>query len=236
MRVSPHNANKQHIIASNIDQALLIVTYKQPRTSLGFIDRFLVTCSIFGVPATIVFNKSDLIDEDDQEEFDAIQHLYKSLGYTILTTSCETEEGLDTFRAALKDKRSLLSGHSGVGKSTLINSTLPDLDLRTLEVSDWSGKGMHTTTFAEMFDLPQGGQLIDTPGIRELAIAHVKPEELCGYFVEMKPLLAQCKYNNCIHQREPECAVLKAVEEHHVHPLRYQSYLAIYESLPKTNY
>jgi ribosome biogenesis GTPase / thiamine phosphate phosphatase len=236
VRVSPHNDYKQHIIASNIDQALLIVTFKQPRTSLGFIDRFLVTCSLFDVPAIIVFNKQDLIEEDDLVEFEAIQAMYKSLGYGIITTSCETEAGMNDFNNLLKDKVSLLSGHSGVGKSTLINKVLPDLELRTLEVSDWSGKGMHTTTYAAMFDLPQGGQLIDTPGIRELAIAHVKPEELSGYFVDIKPFIQECKYNNCIHQREPGCAVLKAVEAYQIHPLRYQSYLAIYDSLPKKNY
>jgi ribosome biogenesis GTPase len=191
---------------------------------------------MYGVPAIIVYNKIDLLEEEDHEELQAIQALYEQIEYPVLHISCEDEKGLDQVETLLKNKTTLISGHSGVGKSTLINKLIPDLDLRTLEVSDWSGKGMHTTTFAQMYDLPFGGTLIDTPGIRELGIANLKPEELSGYYREMKKILPSCKYNNCLHINEPSCAVLEGVKNLSVHPLRYHSYLSIYESLPKKNY
>ncbi len=235
-RVSPHNKNQQHIVAANLDQSLLFVTLKEPKTSLGFIDRFLITSEAYHVPAILVFNKVDLYKTKDKEKLETIADIYKKIGYTIVFVSMTMNHGIEELMELLKDKTTLLSGHSGVGKSTFINTLFPDLDIRTKDVSGWSGKGMHTTTFAEMYDLPQGGSIIDTPGIRELGLVDIDKYELCHYFPEMRKLMHNCQFNNCVHINEPGCAVKKAVSEAEISEERYFSYLNILEGLPANNY
>jgi ribosome biogenesis GTPase len=210
-RISPANKRQHHIIACNLDQSLLIATIREPRTSVGFIDRFLVTCEAFHIPAIIVFNKSDLHDEEDTMLFEDRRAMYEAVGYTVLLTSVEEKRGLEALKETLHDKTTLISGHSGVGKSSLINAILEGANIRTTEVSEWSGKGMHTTTFAEMYDLPSGGRIIDTPGMREFAIADIAKDELSHFFPEMKARLQDCQFNNCVHINEPGCAIKKAV-------------------------
>jgi ribosome biogenesis GTPase len=235
-RVSPHNKNQQHIVAANLDQSLLFVTLKEPKTSLGFIDRFLITSEAYHVPAILVFNKVDLYKIKDKEKLETIADIYKKIGYTIVFVSMTMNHGIEELMELLKDKTTLLSGHSGVGKSTFINTLFPDLDIRTKDVSGWSGKGMHTTTFAEMYDLPQGGSIIDTPGIRELGLVDIDKYELCHYFPEMRKLMHNCQFNNCVHINEPGCAVKKAVSEAEISEERYFSYLNILEGLPANKY
>ncbi|MFZ1529052.1 MAG: ribosome small subunit-dependent GTPase A [Ferruginibacter sp.] len=230
-RLSPHNKNQHHIIASNLDQSLLFATLKEPKTSFGFIDRFLVTSEAFQVPAIIVFNKADLYGKKEMEKFELVKEIYEPIGYKILLVSVQNELGLDVVKTLLKDKTTLLSGHSGVGKSSFINHVFPQLELKTLEVSGWSGKGMHSTTFAEMFDLPAGGRIIDTPGIRELGLVNIEKEELSHYFPEMRLLIHQCKFNNCQHIDEPGCAIKEAVNKGTIHTERYVSYLSIRDSI-----
>jgi ribosome biogenesis GTPase len=237
-RSSPHNKNQHHIIASNLDQSLLFVTLKDPKTSLGFIDRFLITAEAYQIPAIIVFNKIDLLNEVDTEKLNWVQNIYEPIGYKVIKTSLKENIGMLELEKILKDKTSLLSGHSGVGKSTFINHLFPNFNLKTQEVSDWSGKGMHTTTFAEMFDLPGGGKIIDTPGIRELGLFNINKNELAHYFPEMNALLGECQFNDCIHINEPGCAIKKAVSENRdsINEERYFSYLNILESLDSKNY
>jgi ribosome biogenesis GTPase len=237
-RSSPHNKNQHHIIASNLDQSLLFVTLKDPKTSLGFIDRFLITAEAYQIPAIIVFNKIDLLNEVDTEKLNWVQNIYEPIGYKVIKTSLKENIGMLELEKILKDKTSLLSGHSGVGKSTFINHLFPNFNLKTQEVSDWSGKGMHTTTFAEMFDLPGGGKIIDTPGIRELGLYNINKNELAHYFPEMNALLGECQFNDCIHINEPGCAIKKAVSENRdsINEERYFSYLNILESLDSKNY
>ena len=235
-RVSPHNKNQQHIVAANLDQSLLFVTLKEPKTSLGFINRFLITSEAYHVPAILVFNKVDLYKTKDKEKLETIADIYKKIGYTIVFVSMTMNHGIEELMELLKDKTTLLSGHSGVGKSTFINTLFPDLDIRTKDVSGWSGKGMHTTTFAEMYDLPQGGSIIDTPGIRELGLVDIDKYELCHYFPEMRKLMHNCQFNNCVHINEPGCAVKKAVSEAEISEERYFSYLNILEGLPANKY
>jgi ribosome biogenesis GTPase len=230
-RVSPHNKHHHHIVASNLDQSLLFATLKNPKTSQGFIDRFLVACEMHHVPAIIVFNKADIYEEKELEQFANLKKMYNDIGYTVALVSMEQNQGLDILKNILANKTTLLSGHSGTGKSTFINMLFPDLELRTTEVSDWSGKGMHTTTFAEMFDLPFGGKIIDTPGIRELGLVDMKKVELSGYFPEMKKHLQDCKFNNCLHINEPGCAIKQAIGNEEITFDRYQSYYNILESL-----
>ncbi|MEP6713569.1 MAG: ribosome small subunit-dependent GTPase A, partial [Ferruginibacter sp.] len=187
-RVSPHNKNQHHIVAANLDQSLLFATLKDPKTSLGFIDRFLVISEAYRVPAIVVFNKADLYKSKEQEKFELIKEIYEPIGYKIMLMSIEKKEGVEEVKEFLKDKTTLLSGHSGVGKSTFINYIFPHLSLKTQDVSGWSGKGLHTTTFAEMFDLPPDGKgkIIDTPGIREMGLVDISKNELAHYFPEMK--------------------------------------------------
>lgn len=230
-RISPANRRLQHIIASNLDQSILVATLKDPRTSVGFIDRFLVTCEAYHIPAIVLFNKSDIYGEEEQALFADRRSMYERVGYRVLLTSAITGEGMDVFRSTLQAKVSLISGHSGVGKSSLINVVLEDANIKTQEVSGWSGKGMHTTTFAEMRDLPEGGTLIDTPGMREFAIASITKQELSHYFPEMKALLDDCQFNNCMHINEPGCAVKDAVVQGRIHEERYASYYTILESI-----
>jgi ribosome biogenesis GTPase / thiamine phosphate phosphatase len=223
------NLSKQgQIIAANLDQALLVVTLASPRTSLGFIDRFLVTAEAYDIPARLVFNKLDLFSDDGLDVLADYKAIYEKIGYPCYEVSALEGTNIEQVRELLKDKVTLFSGHSGVGKSTLINALLPELDLRTSQISDWSDKGMHTTTFAEMFELPQGGFLIDTPGIRELGIIDIDKQELSHFFPEMRALLNQCRFNSCRHINEPGCAVIKAVEEGEIDLSRYESYLRIY--------
>lgn len=223
------NLSKQaQIIAANIDQAFLIVTLATPRTSLGFIDRFLVTAEAYSVPTSLIFNKIDLFNEDDHQILTEIRLLYEKIGYPCYEVSATKGTNIQQIKDILFNNVSLLSGHSGVGKSSLINALLPDRDIKTGEVSDWSSKGQHTTTFAEMHALPQGGYIIDTPGIRELGIIDIEKEELGHFFVEIFRQSDACRFNNCKHIQEPGCAVIKAVETGEIALSRYESYLSIY--------
>ena len=236
-RQSPRSEHHHHIIASNLDQSLLIATLKEPKTSQGFIDRFLVGCEAYHVPALIIFNKSDLFKEKELHKFEEFQETYERIGYRVLKMSIEKNEGIEEVVSLLKDKVTLVSGHSGVGKSSFINNIFPEKKLlRTQEVSGWSGKGMHTTTFAEMFDLPFGGKIIDTPGIREFGIVDIEKEELSHYFPEMRRLLTNCQFNNCMHSNEPGCAVKEAVNNGTVSTDRYVSYLTILDTINKKKY
>jgi ribosome biogenesis GTPase len=223
------NLSKQaQIIAANLDQALLVVTLASPRTSLGFIDRFLVTAEAYDIPARLIFNKVDLFSDEGLEILADLKAIYEKIGYPCFEVSALEGTNIDKVQELLKDKVTLFSGHSGVGKSSLINALLPNLDLRTHMVSEWSDKGMHTTTFAEMFELPQGGFIIDTPGIRELGVIDIEKNELSHFFPEMRSRMNQCRFNNCRHINEPGCAVLEALEDGDIELSRYESYLSIY--------
>jgi ribosome biogenesis GTPase / thiamine phosphate phosphatase len=235
-RQSPSHKMQHHIIAANLDQSLLFATLKEPRTSEGFIDRFLVTSEAFHVPAIIVFNKTDIYKKKEEEKLAAWKEMYETIGYKIVPVSVKENKGLEEVKDLLKNKITLLSGHSGVGKSSFINAVFPQLTLRTQEVSGWSGKGLHTTTFAEMFDLPDGGKIIDTPGIREFGLVHTSKQELSHFFPEMRNLLQQCQFNNCLHINEPGCAIKNAVGGGLIHEDRYVSYYGILESIEERNY
>jgi ribosome biogenesis GTPase / thiamine phosphate phosphatase len=235
-RVSPHNKNMHHIVAANLDQSLLFATLKDPKTSFGFMDRFLVISEAYHVPALIVFNKADVYRKKEMDKYERAKEIYEPIGYKIHLISIEKEEGLEEMEAILKDHITLLSGHSGVGKSTFINYLFPDLKLKTKAVSDWSGKGMHTTTFAEMFDLPFGGKVIDTPGIREMGLFDISKDELSHYFPEMRAIIGQCQFNNCVHLDEPGCAVKEAVNEEIISEERYVSYLTIRDTINEKSY
>lgn len=235
-RQSPSHRMQHHIIAANIDQSFLVVTLKEPRTSQGFIDRWLVTCEAYHVPAILLFNKADLYRKKEEERFDAWKQTYETIGYPVVRMSVHTGEGLDEVNALLRDKISLLSGHSGVGKSSFLNALFPAMSLKTQAVSGWSGKGIHTTTFAEMFDLPGGGRIIDTPGMREFGLVDISKQELSGYFPEMRVFAGQCQFNNCVHLGEPGCRVKQAVADGNIAIERYESYCAILDSIEGNNY
>jgi ribosome biogenesis GTPase / thiamine phosphate phosphatase len=235
-RVSPHNRNQHHIVAANLDQSLLFATLKDPKTSLGFIDRFLVISEAYRVPAIIVFNKADLFRKKEEEKFDLVKAIYEPIGYTIRLMSIEKNIGVEEVESLLKDKVTLLSGHSGVGKSSFINYIFPELKLKTQDVSGWSGKGLHTTTFAEMFDLPFGGKIIDTPGIREMGLVDISKNELSHYFPEMHAVINNCYYNDCSHLEEPGCAVKEGVNNGSIHEERYLSYLNIRDTINEKKY
>lgn len=239
VRQSPRKKHELHLLASNIDQAVLIVTLLYPDVKLGFIDRFLLMTEPFGIHTTIVFNKSDLLEEDDLLTYEAIASIYKDIGYDVLLVSAEEGTNLDQFKALLKDKRSLLSGQSGVGKSTLVNAIAPNLDLRTGEISDYTGKGTHTTTFAELFDLPFGGEIIDPPGIKNLTFNYLKPIDIAYYYREIFALSPECKFGgSCLHKTEPGCAVIASVEaeDDRVTDIRYNSYLTLLAETEGQNY
>lgn len=236
IRQSPSNKRQKHIVASNINQSLLFATLKEPKTSSGFIDRFLITCEAYHVSAIIVFNKADLYKKNEQEKFAVLKSTYGAIGYKVQSMSLQSNDGVEEVKQLLKNKTTLLSGHSGVGKSTFINSIFPQFDLKTQEVSGWSGKGLHTTTFAEMFDLPFGGKIIDTPGLREFGLTDISKQELSHYFPEMRNLLQQCQFNNCIHINEPGCAIKAAAEEGKISLERYVSYYNILESIEGNSY
>lgn len=235
-RVSPHNKRQHHIIASNLDQSILFATLKEPKTSQGFIDRFLISCESYHIPAIIVFNKADLYKKKEMEKFELLKEIYETIGYKVVLASVQTGQGVNEVKSLLKDKTTLLSGHSGVGKSTFINAVFPRFNLRTQEVSGWSGKGLHTTTFAEMFDLDGGGQIIDTPGVREFGLVDIPKQELSHFFPEMRVLINDCQFNNCMHINEPGCAVKAAVNAGTVSVDRYASYLTILDTIEEYLY
>ncbi len=235
-RTSPANKHKHHIIASNLDQSLLFATLKDPKTSQGFIDRFLITSEAYHIPSIIVFNKTDVYKKAELQKLDEVKEIYGSAGYKVMGMSIEKNVGVDEVKELLKNKTTLLSGHSGVGKSSFINTIFPELQLKTQDVSGWSGKGLHTTTFAEMFNLPFGGKVIDTPGIRELGLVDIPRQELSHYFPEMRELINDCQFNNCMHTNEPGCAVKEAVEEGTVHMDRYISYCNIMDKIEDKTY
>lgn len=231
------NLSKQsHIIAANLDQCMLIVTVNYPETSTTFIDRFLASAEAYRVPVCLVFNKTDRYSEEESSYLDALIHLYTHIGYPCLKISALNETGLDEIKQALKGKITLLSGHSGVGKSTLINAILPELSLKTGEISTAHNTGMHTTTFSEMFPLEEGGYLIDTPGIKGFGTFDMEEEEIGHYFKEIFEFSANCKYNNCTHRHEPGCAVREAVEKHFISESRYTSYLSMMEDKEEGKY
>lgn len=230
-RQSPSNKYQHHIIAANIDQALLICTLREPRTSQGFIDRFLVASEAYHVPAILLFNKKDLYRKKETLLYESWKAMYEAIGYKTILMSVEKNEGFEEAEAILHDRTTLISGHSGVGKSSFINAIIPSSGLKTQEVSGWSGKGLHTTTFAEMYDLPEGGRIIDTPGIREFGLVDISRQELSHYFPEMRPLINECQFNNCLHVNEPGCAVKSAVENETIHIDRYISYCKILDSI-----
>jgi ribosome biogenesis GTPase len=229
VRKSVNLSHQMHIIASNIDQVFLLVTINNPPTTTSFIDRFLVTAEAYGIEAIIVFSKIDTLDDKSLDEQLYLQHLYSEIGYRCIRVSATTHKGLEKLEEIMKDTVSMFSGHSGVGKSTLINALEPKLDLKTKAISDQHQQGQHTTTFAEMFDLEFGAKIIDTPGIRGFGIVDMEREEIGGYFPEFFKLKDQCKFNNCLHKDEPHCAVKAALEEDKIAWSRYRSYLQMLE-------
>ena len=231
------NLSKQsHILAANVDMCLLIVTINYPETSTVFIDRFLATAEAYRIPVHIVFNKVDRYNEDERRYLDAIVHLYNTIGYECSCVSALNGDGLDKVRTSLTGKTTLLSGNSGVGKSTLINALLPDLHLRTAEISEYHNKGMHTTTFSEMFPFGDGGWLIDTPGVKGFGTFDMEEEEISHYFREIFAESAHCRYGNCTHTHEPHCAVRQAVEECRISQSRYASYLSMLDDKEEGKY
>ena len=237
IRRSSNLSKEAHIIAANVDQALLIVTLAHPITSTTFVDRFLATADAYRIPAVIVVNKIDLLsDEEDLEYLEAWSYLYKSIGYTVLHVSAETGEGIDALNKLLNGKVSLLSGNSGVGKSTIINRIMPNLNLRTAEISTTHDTGMHTTTFSEMFPLPHGGYLIDTPGVKGFGTIDFDRHEVAHFFPEIFDISQDCRFGNCTHTHEPGCAVLSALEELRIAQSRYNSYLSILEDSADDKY
>jgi ribosome biogenesis GTPase len=233
VRVSPHNKNQKHIIAANLDAALIIATIADPRTSLGFIDRYLITAEAYHIPTIIVINKLDRLKPKHEQILEHWKEVYEGAGYEIYPIVALEKDTIAALAERLKGHTVLFSGHSGVGKSTLINQLLPGAALRTQEVSDWSGKGQHTTTFAEMFDLPQGGKIIDTPGVKEFGLIDFEKEELSQYFPEMRAVMNNCKFNNCLHLNEPDCAVKDGVNDGSISQDRYVSYLTIMDTIEK---
>lgn len=229
IRKSPRKKHHDHIIATNVDQAILIATMKRPKTSFGFVDRFLVTLEAFRIPGVIVFNKLDLLDNDEKEELGYTMWRYEKLGYRCFKTSFTEQGSTPEIDELLKDKISLLSGHSGAGKSTLINLLLPSVTQKISEISDFANKGVHTTTFAEMFFLDEKSAIIDTPGIKELGLSEIEADELAHYFPEMREHLGNCKFNNCTHQNEPGCKILAELELGNIAIERYMSYLSMLE-------
>jgi ribosome biogenesis GTPase len=230
-RQSPHNKNQHHIIAANLDQSLLIATLKDPKTSQGFMDRFLITCEAYHVTAIIIFNKLDIYKKKELAKLEELKSIYEDIGYTVKSMSIAENTGVEEVKNLLRDKVTLLTGHSGVGKSSFINAVFPELILKTQDVSGWSGKGLHTTTFAEMFDLPAGGKIIDTPGLREFALMDISKQELSQYYPEMKALINDCQFNNCMHLNEPDCAVKSGVNDGSISIDRYVSYCNILDRI-----
>lgn len=233
IRKSQNLSKQSHIIAANVDQACLVVTIAHPETSTTFIDRFLASAEAYRVPVIMIFNKTDILDEDERRYLDMMMQLYRTVGYECVALSAETGDGVDVLMPMLEGKTTLFSGNSGVGKSTLLNRLVPGLNLRTSEISDAHDTGTHTTTFSEMIPLPVKAEtsarswLIDTPGIRGFGTFDMEPEEICSYFKEIFKFSADCRFGNCTHTHEPGCAVLKAVEEHYIALSRYNSYISM---------
>ena len=236
IRKSPNLSKQSHILAANVDQALLVVTVNYPQTSTTFIDRFLASAEAYSVPVILVFNKHDLLSEEELHYEKMMCTLYETVGYKCVEISAETGEGVGQLFPILKDKITLLSGNSGVGKSTLINRLIPHASQRTAEISDAHNTGMHTTTFSEMIELPEGGYLIDTPGIKGFGTFDIEKEELTSYFKEIFHFSKDCRFSNCTHTHEPGCAVIKAVEDHFIAASRYQSYLSMLEDKDENKY
>ena len=236
IRKSPNLSKQSPILAANVDQALLVVTVNYPQTSTTFIDRFLASAEAYSVPVVLVFNKHDLLSEEELHYEKMMCTLYETVGYKCVEISAETGEGVEQLFPILKDKISLLSGNSGVGKSTLINRLIPHASQRTAEISDAHNTGMHTTTFSEMIELPGGGYLIDTPGIKGFGTFDIEKEELTSYFKEIFHFSKDCRFSNCTHTHEPGCAVIKAVEDHFIAASRYQSYLSMLEDKDENKY
>jgi ribosome biogenesis GTPase len=237
VRQSPRRKHDLHLLASNIDQALLVTTIAHPRLKQGFIDRFLLMVEPYEIPTIIVFNKADLYGDADFEVFAYLEDLYQGLGYTVILASAKTGDGVEELKLSLKDKVTMLSGQSGVGKSSLLNQIQSNLQLRVGDISDYSGKGQHTTTFAEMHPLDIGGQIIDTPGIKTLSFIHLEPNQIAHNFREIFALSTQCRFGgDCLHRNEPKCAVKAALEREEISPLRYENYLHILQETEDLNY
>ena len=236
IRKSQNLSKQSHILAANVDQAFLIVTVSHPQTSTTFIDRFLASAEAYSVPVVLVFNKCDILNEEEKHYQKMMMELYRTIGYDCFEIAAKSGEGVDELRKILPGKITLLSGNSGVGKSTLINQILPGANLRTAEISDAHDTGMHTTTFSEMLEIPGGGYIIDTPGIKGFGTFDMEPGELTSYFREIFNFSKDCRFNNCTHTHEPGCAVLKAVEEHYISASRYQSYLSMLEDKDENKY
>lgn len=236
IRQSPRKKHQLHLLASNIDQALLIVTIASPKLKQGFIDRFLIMTEPYNIPVTVVFNKKDVYREKDTKLFKEMEELYTRLGYQVMLTSAFDQKDVEDLKGRLQGVTTLIAGQSGVGKSTLVNAIEPGLELKTTDVSDFTGKGQHTTTFAEMFTLSFGGRIIDTPGIKTLSFNHLEAMDVAHNFREMFEISEQCRFHNCTHINEPGCAVKKSVEEGLIHELRYQNYLQIVSEIEEQNY
>jgi ribosome biogenesis GTPase len=236
IRQAPSHKINFQIVAANVDQCLLLSTLRDPKTSQGFIDRFLVACEAYHIPAIIVLNKTDIYKNKELSKAEEWRKMYADVGYKLLMMSVKEEKGIGEINDLLKSKVTLLSGNSGVGKSSFINVILPSLALKTQEVSGWSGKGIHTTTFAEMHDLESEGKIIDTPGLREFGLVDISKQELSHYFPEMRLRINDCQFNNCLHVNEPGCAIKKALNEGQIHVERYISYCKILDSINETTY
>ncbi len=236
IRKSPNLSKQSHIIAANVDQAVLIVTVNYPVTSTTFIDRFLASAEAYRVPVLLVFNKTDLLDDDERHLQQMMCDLYENIGYTCLQVSAATGQGIDSLQTHIRDKVSVFSGNSGVGKSTLLNLLIPGVCLRTAEISEAHQMGTHTTTFSEMFRLPEGGWAIDTPGIKGFGTFDMEPQEICGYFREIFHFSKDCHFGNCTHTHEPGCAVLQALENHYIAQSRYNSYVSMLNDKEESKY
>lgn len=236
IRKSINLSKKAHILAANVDQAILVVTISHPKTYTAFIDRFLVSAEAYHIPTIIVFNKIDIYSSEEKEELAFLKNSYEKIGYKCLEVSATQKTNLNSVVEVMKDKISMISGHSGVGKTTLLNTIEPSLDLKTSSISEIHKAGKHTTTFAEMFELTFGGFIIDTPGIKAFGLIEFKKEELSHYFLEMRERLDSCQFNNCLHINEPKCAIKEAVANNEITEFRYLNYLGMYEDDEDENY
>ena len=236
VRKSINLSKHSHIIAANIDQAVLIVTVSQPKTTTGFIDRFLISAEAYHIPTILVFNKIDLYNKIELDELTSLMNIYSKIGYDCIAVSALNNENLEAIKDILKNKTSVVSGHSGVGKSTLLNTIEPTLNLKTSIISEMHEQGKHTTTFAEMFDLSFGGYIIDTPGVKAFGLIDFDKADLSHYFLEMRAILDNCQYSNCQHINEPKCAVKDAVAKNEIAAFRYNNYLSMYNDDEEENY